>query len=218
MHITTVHTPSRPPRTTDTRGHSFPGRAPIRVLSAFPSPRDRAWRSSTCRPFAAATSAPPRRARGAALRSGGTMDNQQQKRVFLDFLDQQGYMEEVHGMLGRQVGPVSVRVRGRVGVRVRVAVGRPARAARSAAGRPARRTPQQLQPPCLRTHCRRARTASAPPAPPVALALPLTLALTLAPALASQGGLSLPLALALPLALTLALTRASRRRSGSCST
>ena len=55
------------------------------------------------------------RARGAALRSGGTMDNQQQKRVFLDFLDQQGYMEEVHGMLGRQVGPVSVRVRGRLG-------------------------------------------------------------------------------------------------------
>ena len=34
------------------------------------------------------------------------MDNQQQKRVFLDFLDQQGYMEEVHGMLSRQVGPV----------------------------------------------------------------------------------------------------------------
>jgi DNA replication licensing factor MCM3 len=30
------------------------------------------------------------------------MDNQQQKRVFLDFLDQQGYMEEVHGMIGRQ--------------------------------------------------------------------------------------------------------------------
>ena len=47
-----------------------------------------------------------RRARGAALRPGGAMDNQQQKRVFLDFLDQQGYMEEVHGMLGRQVGPV----------------------------------------------------------------------------------------------------------------
>ena len=47
-----------------------------------------------------------RRARGAAQRPGGAMDNQQQKRVFLDFLDQQGYMEEVHGMLGRQVGPV----------------------------------------------------------------------------------------------------------------
>ena len=39
------------------------------------------------------------------------MDNQQQKRVFLDFLDQQGYMEEVHGMLGRQVGLISVAVR-----------------------------------------------------------------------------------------------------------
>jgi len=30
------------------------------------------------------------------------MENQQQKRVFLDFLDQQGYMEEIHGMIGRQ--------------------------------------------------------------------------------------------------------------------
>ena len=30
------------------------------------------------------------------------MENQQQKRVFLDFLDQQGYMEEINGMIGRQ--------------------------------------------------------------------------------------------------------------------